>query len=53
MVFGDSGLINFVKGLNATSQEAKKTGDSIAELISKTNKFSSTWVDEFNVIIKH
>lgn len=50
MVFGDSGLINFVKGLNATSQEAKKTGDSIAELISKTNKFSSTWVDEFNVI---
>lgn len=50
MVFGNSGLINFVKGLNTTSQEAKSTGDLIADITSALQDNVITWTDKFNIL---
>ena len=50
MVFGDSGLINLVKGLNLTSKESKTTGQTIANLTSVISDNASIWVDQFNKI---
>ncbi|MCM1009161.1 MAG: hypothetical protein NC485_14830, partial [Ruminococcus flavefaciens] len=50
MVFGDSGLINFVKGLNSTTKESKVTRQSVANLTSVISDNASVWVDKFNEI---
>lgn len=50
MVFGNSGLINFVKGLTSTSNESKTTGQTIANLTSVISGNASIWVDKFNEI---
>ena len=46
MVFGDSGLINFVKNL----KEAKNVEETVTNFTSIINDNASIWVDQFNKI---
>lgn len=50
MVFGKSGLVNYVKALSDTSGVATETGNNISNLTSVINLNANEWTNMFNVL---
>ena len=48
MVFGESGLVNYVKALSNTSSVATETGNNISNLTSIINLNANEWTNMFN-----